>query len=394
MSTLLLVLACAVFAQATSEFMLAGLVGEIAAEFDVPLGTAGSLTSAIAAGMVLGAPLMALAARRMPPRSALCGFLAVFVVVHVFGALTTDFALLLVTRVVAALANAGFLAVALGVAVRSVPSDRTARATAVLLSGTTLALIAGVPAGALIAQFGGWRSTFWVVAALAAVALTVLPLVAVPTPAAAARPSVRAETGVLRRPVVVSTLLVGVLVNGGTFAAYTYLGPLLTDAGGARPGLVPVALAVFGVGAFVGVSLAGRVADTSYRPLVLGGGAALLVGWVVMGLTSDSAVAVTGLAGMLGLVSFAVGSAVIARSLALVPDAPTLGGSFTTAALNLGATAGPLVGGAALAAGPTGPAWAAAGAVALAVVPVAVALRTDRDRRTAGRAHSVEGTPG
>lgn len=157
---LLVVLACAVTALATSEFMLAGLVPDIAADLGVTPLAAGSLTSAFAMGMVLGAPLTALSARRLPPRLALCGFLAAFVAAHVAGALTPGLGVLLVTRVLAALCTAGFLAVALAVAVAAVPPERTARATAALLSSTTVALVAGVPAGALVGQAFGWRATF------------------------------------------------------------------------------------------------------------------------------------------------------------------------------------------------------------------------------------------
>ena len=376
MSLLLLVLACAVFAQATSEFMLAGLVAEIAAEFGVPLAVAGGLTSAFAVGMVLGAPLMALGARRLPPRIALSAFLSMFVAAHILGALTSAFTVLLVTRVLAAFANAGFLAVALAVAVRSVPPERTARATAMLLSGTTLALIVGVPVGALIGQLAGWRATFWVVSALAALAMTVIPIVAMPSPPAGPGRSVAAEFAVLRRPALVLTLLVAVLVNAGTFSVYTYLGPLLTGAGDAPSGVVPIALAVFGIGAFVGVTVAARIADAHYRGLVVAGGAALLAGWVAMGLVSSVATLVVVLAGVMGLVAFAVGSGVIGRSLALAPDAPTLGGSFTTAALNIGAAVGPLAGGAALATSRTGPVWIAAVTVAVAAIPAALVVNT------------------
>lgn len=123
----LYLLGLAVFAQGTSEFMLSGLVPDIAREMGVSVPAAGSLTSAFAAGMVLGAPLMAVLARRWSRRAALLGFLGVFLVIHVVGAVTDSFAVLLVTRVVGALANAGFLAVAVVTAVAMVDADVRAR---------------------------------------------------------------------------------------------------------------------------------------------------------------------------------------------------------------------------------------------------------------------------
>lgn len=162
----LYLLAMAVFAMGTSEFMLAGLLPAIAAELDVSVGTAGLLTSAFAIGMVVGAPLVAALARDWPRRASLLGFVLVFAAAHVVGAGTSSFPVLFGTRVVAALANAGFLAVALTAAATLVPPDRKGRALAVLLSGTTVATIAGVPGGSVLGTMLGWRATFWAVAVL------------------------------------------------------------------------------------------------------------------------------------------------------------------------------------------------------------------------------------
>jgi MFS transporter, DHA1 family, chloramphenicol resistance protein len=344
----LFLLACAVFAQAVSEFVLAGLLPAVAADLDVSLAAAGALTSAFAVGMVVGAPVMALVARRLPARSALAGFLAVFVVAHVVGALTSAFAVLLCTRVLAALANAGFLAVALSAAVRLSPG-RPARATSILLAGTTLALVAGVPLGALLGAAAGWRSTFWVVAALTLPAL--VGVLRLPAGSASAMPDVRTEVRGLRPAV--PTLVLAVLVNGGTFAVLTYLAVLVTP--------VPLALASFGTGAFVGVAVAGRLADTRFRTLLTAGLPMLLATWIALALWPS-----VPLVGMAGALAFALGSGAVARSLALA-DAPSLGGGAATAALNVGAVVGPLLGGVSLTLGPAGPAVVAGALVALAV---------------------------
>ena len=152
MPALLYLLALAVFAQGTSEFVLAGLLPGISHDLGVPLGQAGLLTSAFAVGMIVGAPTMAAISRRLSPRWTLTGFLAVFIVVHVVGALTDDFGVLFATRVLAALANAGFLAVTLSTVSRIVAAERQARALSVILAGTTVALIAG--AGDLTVKIG------------------------------------------------------------------------------------------------------------------------------------------------------------------------------------------------------------------------------------------------
>jgi MFS transporter, DHA1 family, chloramphenicol resistance protein len=151
-------LGLAVFAQGTSEFMVSGLVPGIARDVSVSVGAAASLTSAYAIGMIVGAPVMAALSARWPRRRALAGFLTAFVVVHVIGAVTTNFPVLFGTRVVAAIVNAGFLAVAMSVATALAIPAKQARATAVLLSGVTLSCVAGLPAGTLLGDLCGWRS--------------------------------------------------------------------------------------------------------------------------------------------------------------------------------------------------------------------------------------------
>lgn len=319
------VLGLAVFAQGTSEFMLSGLVPDIARELVVPVGAAGTLTSAYAIGMVVGAPVMAALSARWPRRRALVAFLVTFVAVHIVGALTSDFAVLFATRVVAAVANAGFLAVAMSVV--------GARGAAVLIGGVTLSCVVGVPMGALLGQLFGWRAAFWTVAALS---LPALAFVFRAAPAGARDVDVRRELRELRSRPLRRTLLLGALVNGATFATFAYLAVIATDIAGLSASAVPGLLAAFGAGAFLGVTV--RVPD---RWLF-----ALPAGWLVLVLVSTYPVPLFVATAVLGALSFGVGSALIARVLRLAPGAPSLGGAFATVALNLGAALGPAVAGA------------------------------------------------
>jgi MFS transporter, DHA1 family, chloramphenicol resistance protein len=333
------VLALAVFAQGTSEFMLAGLVPGIAAELSVPVAAAAGLTSAYAIGMVVGAPIMAAWSARWPRRRALAGFLAAFVVVHVVGAVTTDFAVLFCSRVVAAVVNAGFLAVAMSVAVGMAAP---ARATAVLLAGVTLSCVVGVPAGAWLGGVAGWRSAFLAVAALCLPAL-VFVFRAAPRDAAEFRDvQLRKEVRVLWTAR--SVLVRAALVNGATFATFAYLAVIATEVAAVPAGLVPLVLAVFGAGAFVGVTMGGRYGLLRVTGIVL------VLGWVTFAMISTQAVLFHVLAFCLGALSFGVGSALVGRVMQVAADAPALNGASATVALNVGAFAGPLIAGFATAA--------------------------------------------
>lgn len=353
MPVALYLLALAVFVMGTSEFMLAGLVPAIADDLAVSVGSAGLLTSAFAVGMVLGAPVMAAFARRWPARATLVGCVVIFAVCHIVAALTPAFSVLFATRVVAAVANAGFLAVALSTATRLVAPDQKGRALAVLLSGTTIATVAGVPAGALLGTALGWRATFWAVALLCVPAAIGI--------AAGIRGkqrtlpdgtdrdhSLRTELAQLRAPRLLVVMLLGALVNGGTFAAFTYLAPVVTETAGLSAAWVPAALVLFGTGSFLGVVAAGRISDTRPRLLLVLAAPALFVGWVALAVLATHPALLLILVFTQGILAFAVGSTLIARVLYVASSAPTMGGSYATVALNIGAAAGPALGAAAL----------------------------------------------
>ncbi|MYQ39892.1 MFS transporter, DHA1 family, chloramphenicol resistance protein [Streptomyces sp. LamerLS-316] len=388
------VLGLAVFAQGTSEFMLSGLLSSIAGDLHVSLAAAGLLTSAFAVGMVAGAPLTALAGRTWPRRRALLLFLGVFVAVHVLGALTSSYGVLLATRVVGALANAGFWAVALVTALALAGPHRRARATAVVVGGVTVACVVGVPAGALLGGLWGWRAAFWAVA-LVSVPAAIALLVAVPGGRSGGAPQsdARSELRALARPRLLLTLLVMALVQGATFCTFSYLEPLVTRVTGFGAGWVPVVLALFGVGSFAGVTLAGRLADARPDAVVGFGMTALAAGWAALALTAGHPAAALALVLLQGALAFGTGTALITRVFHLAPDAPTMAGSFATAAFNVGAATGPWLGGLALGAGLgfRAPVWvsallmclALAGTAALSVSPDAVRRTLSARRRPA-----------
>ncbi|MBE1587787.1 Cmx/CmrA family chloramphenicol efflux MFS transporter [Nonomuraea angiospora] len=371
-------LGLAVFAQGTSEFMLSGLIPGIARDLQVSIPAAGLLTSAFAVGMVVGAPLMAVLSLRWSRRFALLAFLVTFLVVHVVGALTTSYGVLLGTRVIAALANAGFLAVAMATAVALAPPDAKGRATSALLGGVTIACVAGVPGGALLGEVWGWRSAFWAVAvALVPAIVAVLKSVpsGAPGPSGPAGPRARGELRALRRPRLLVLLLLAGLVNGGTFCTFTYLAPLLTGDTGIASSWMPLMLALFGLGSFAGVTVSGRVADRRPTRLLAICGPALAAGWAVFALAAGAPVPAVVLVFVQGTLSFAVGSTLISQVLYAATGAPTLAGGFATAALNVGATLGPWLGGLTIGAGLglRSPLWVSALLVAAALVTAAVA---------------------
>lgn len=376
----LYLLALVVFAMGTSEFMLAGLVPDISTYFGVPVGTAGLLTSAFAAGMVIGAPAMAALTRRLPVKSTLLGCVTVFAAAHVVGALTPDFTVLFITRVIAAIVNAGFLAVALGAATKLVAPNAKGRAVSILLAGTTVATVAGVPAGAVLGTALGWQSTFWAIALLcvpAAIGIAAGFTTQAGDTSEKDSSSLRMELAQLASPRLVLTMMLAALVNAGTFATLTFLAPIVTGTADLSQWWVSVALVLFGVGSFIGVTVAGRLADARPRVVIMGGGSVLVLGWVALALFATNPVALLGLVFAQGVLGFAVGSTLITRVLYAAAGAPTMAGSYATAALNVGAAVGPILAAAALGVipGALGPVWVAVTTTAAALLLTSPLLR-------------------
>ncbi|WP_202469502.1 Cmx/CmrA family chloramphenicol efflux MFS transporter [Streptomyces sp. SID2888] len=378
------VLGLSVFALGTSEFMLSGLLPPLAEDMGVSIPRAGLLISAFAIGMVVGAPLLAVATLRLPRRTTLVSLIALFGLGQVAGALAPTYGVLFASRVLSALACAGFWAVGAAVAVAMVSEGSRARALAVMIGGLSIANVLGVPAGAFLGEHLGWRSAFWAVAASSAVALvgvvTLIPRIPLPEE----KPRLGREVLIYRDPQVWLAITTVMLAAGGVFCTFSYLAPLLTDVAGLDSGWVPTVLALFGIGALIGTTIGGRVADAHLFGVLLTGTGASTTVLVVLALLGHYATAAVLLSFLLGITSFYTAPALNARLFNVAGAAPTLAGATTTAAFNLGNTGGPWLGGTVIDAGLgfTSTAWAGAALTVTATGAAALSLRLQRRART------------
>ncbi|MQY13036.1 Inner membrane transport protein YdhP [Streptomyces sp. RB5] len=376
------VLGLSVFALGTSEFMLSGLLPEVADDLNVSIPRAGLLISAFAIGMVVGAPVLAGATLRLPRRTTLVGLLIVFGAGHVVGALADSYALLFATRVVSALACAGFWAVGAAVAVSMVPAGARAKAMAIMIGGLSVANVVGVPGGAVLGQAWGWRSAFWAVSVMTAVAvagvLALVPRVPVPKEP----PRLRQELRIYANPQVWLVLGTIALFAGSTFSFFSYLSPLLQDVSGLSESWVPTVLGLFGVGAIIGTVIGGRIADANIFATMYVGLSSVAVTLVLIALLAEHAVAVVILTGLLGVVAFMSAPALNARMFDVAHDAQTLAGATNTSSFNIGNTVGPWLGGLVISAGLGYPAtaWTGAAMAGLGVAGVALQARHGRGR--------------
>ncbi|MGH3244496.1 MAG: Cmx/CmrA family chloramphenicol efflux MFS transporter [Spirillospora sp.] len=376
-------LAFSLFAMGSAEFLLAGVLPAVADDLQISLSSAGALISAFAIGVVIGGPPFAIMTLRWPRRTTLVTTQAVFAAAVAVGLLTDTYAVLLATRFVCGLAYAGYWAVAAVTAIGLVPPDRTARASGVVVSGLGLAMIAGGPAGALLGHFTGWRGGFWGVVALT-VTGAVLSLLAMPaTSAGEEEPSVRRELRVIRRPQIWTVYAIVILSTAAYMVSFNYLAPFLTDVTGVPDVWVPAILALFGIGAFIGLSIGGRIADRWPFHALLTGAIGILGTSVLLAFLAGHALAVVPLVLLLGIAGFVLNPAIYARVFSIASAAPTLAGATTVSAFQLGISLVPVFAGAAFRSGAaiTSVTWIGA-VLAAAVVPAALIDRSNSRRQS------------
>ncbi|MFG3035169.1 MFS transporter [Streptomyces sp. NPDC048253] len=366
-----LVLSVGTFLMGTTEFVIAGLLPEIADDLNVSVSHAGLLITAFATGMIVGAPVMAIATLRLPRRSTLILALAVFALGHLVAALSSSFALVLVARVVTALATGTFWCVGALVATTAAGPAATSRALGMLLGGLTVANVAGVPLGTWLGQLSGWRGPFWVLAALSAAAAAVIGRY-IPADERREAPSVRAEFAALRDVRVWLILSSMTLLMGGVLATYTYISPLLTEQAGLPNGAVPMVLTGYGLGALLGTTVGGRLGDRRPLATLITSAVTTTLVLLLLSVLSPNPVAAVILVTLMGMTGFAATPVLGALALRFSCSAPTLVSGLSGSAPNVGIAVGSWTAGIALTSplAQAGPPLVGTVAVALTLLPL------------------------
>ncbi|MBE8520928.1 MFS transporter [Amycolatopsis sp. H6(2020)] len=375
-------LAFSLFAMGSAEFLVAGVLPAVADDLHITLSAVGAMITAFAIAVVVGGPPMAVLTLRWPRRTTLVVTQVLFAAAVAVSLLTTDFTLILVARFVCGIAYAGFWAVAAVTAISLVPADRTARASGVVVSGLSVAMVVGGPASALISHFTNWRGGFWAVFALT-VTGAILTAVALPATKAAGEPSVRQELRTMKQTQLFAVYAATLLSTAAYMISYNYLAPLLTDVTDLDSAWVPPILTLFGVGAFAGISIGGRIADGRPFQALLIGAIGIAVCSTGLALLAETAFAVIILVLLLGVAGFVLNPAIYGRVFTLATQAPTLAGSTTVSMFQLGISLVPVLAGVSLSAGAglTAIPWIGAG-LAVLTIPAILLDRALNQRRS------------
>jgi len=341
------------FGIGTTEFVIMGLLLQVAADLNVTIASAGLLISGYALGVFVGAPLLTIATSKLPRKTVLIALMLIFTAGNIACALAPNYTLLMLARVLTSLAHGTFFGVGSVVATSMVAADKKASAIAIMFTGLTVATLLGVPAGAWLGHVLGWRATFWAVAAIGLVA-TFIIATQVPAPREALEPiALRDEVKVLARPQVLLGLLMTVLGFAGVFTVFTYIQPLLTRISGFADSAVSPILLIFGAGLVAGNLAGGRLADKRLLQTLVGSLVLLAIVLAVMGFALPSKPLAIVFAGLLGFAAFATVAPLQLRVLQKAEGAgQNLASSFNIAAFNLGNAAGAWLGGAVIEHGP------------------------------------------
>ncbi|WP_089842617.1 MFS transporter [Granulicella pectinivorans] len=345
----LLALAVAAFGIGTSEFVIMGLLPDLAKSFSVSIPKAGVLVSAYALSVTFGSPLIALLLARTERKRALLILMGIFVAGNLLCALAPTYELLLGARVLTALCHGAFFGIGSVVATNIVPYNQRTQAVTLMFSGLTIANVLGVPAGTALGQAFGWRAAFLALIPVGLIALAALYRMVPEQPAEAI--ALKHEFRAVVRPQVQLVLSLSTISSVALFCVFTYIAPMLEVVTHLSPHAVTWVLVLFGVSITVGNLVGGRLGDWRPMPLVLSGLVLLIALFLAMPLAMPHVVPAVVLVFVWGLIHFGAIAPLQSRIVEQAKGAPNLASTLNQGAFNLGNALGASLGGLVLTAG-------------------------------------------
>ncbi|WP_425327523.1 MFS transporter [Pseudomonas nitroreducens] len=344
MPTSLLVLALSAFAIGTTEFVIMGLLPEVAGDLSVSIPAAGWLVSGYAFSVAIGAPIMALLTARLPRKTALLMLMGIFILGNLLCAVAANYGLLMLARVITALCHGAFFGIGSVVAASLVPANRKASAVALMFTGLTLANVLGVPAGTALGQVAGWRSPFWAVTLIGVIALISLWRV-LPKQHDEEAVDMRKEVSALRNGPLWLALGITVLFSAAVFALFTYVAPLLGEVTQVSPRGITWSLVLIGLGLTLGNIIGGRLADWRLGTTLAGVFATMAVVSTVLSWTSAALIPAEITLFIWAAAAFAAVPALQVNVVRVGGAAPNLVATLNIGAFNVGNAIGAWVGG-------------------------------------------------
>ncbi|ARD10598.1 MULTISPECIES: MFS transporter [Pseudomonas] len=346
----LLILALSAFAIGTTEFVIMGLLPDVAADLGVSIPGAGWLVTGYALGVAVGAPFMAMATAKLPRKAALVTLMGIFIIGNLLCALASDYNVLMFARVVTALCHGAFFGIGSVVAAGLVPANRRASAVALMFTGLTLANVLGVPLGTALGQYAGWRSTFWAVTVIGVIALIGL-IRFLPTNRNEEKLDMRAELAAPKGAGIWLSLTMTALFSASMFTLFTYIAPLLGEVTGVSPKGVTWTLLLIGLGLTAGNVIGGKMADRRVSSTLIAVFVSMAVISTALSWTSAALIPTEITLFLWAVAAFAAVPALQINVVTFGKAAPNLVSTLNIGAFNVGNALGAWVGGSVIAHG-------------------------------------------
>ncbi|ALP43567.1 MFS transporter [Aeromonas schubertii] len=339
------ILTLSAFAIGTAEFLIAGILPQVADTLGVTAGQAGNLITVYALAIVFGGPILTLWLARFEKRNVLLALMVLFVIANLIAAYSTDYTTLIVSRILAGLTQGPFYGIGAVVATRMVSEKMAGRAVGQMFAGLTLANVLGVPAGAWIGNAMEWHTSFLAVALLGVIALLAIAL-AIPRQPAEQGGSLGHQLGAFRNWDLIASLLFTVLGWSGFMALYGYIAPLAEQVAGFERESITGVLVVVGLGLVIGNSIGGHSADHSLQRALRIWPLMTLASMLLVGLVAGSQWLFLGAAFLFGVATFANLPAMQMRVMRHGTRAPELAATANISAFNVANALGGVIGGA------------------------------------------------
>ncbi|MGF7047884.1 DHA1 family inner membrane transport protein [Paenibacillus sp. DS2015] len=340
----ILALTVGAFAIGMTEFVIMGLLPNVASDLNVSISSAGQLITSYALGVAIGAPIMTILTRKIPQKMLLSLLMVLFILGNGISVIAPNYTVLMVVRIITALTHGTFFGVGAVIASNLVRPDKRAGAVSIMMAGLTIANIIGVPLGTFIGQHLGWRASFGTIAIIGVVALIgilmFIPQIRLDKPA-----SLSKQIHALIQPKLLLYLLIGALGNASLFTVFTYIAPLLQQVSGFAEHSITWILVLFGCGVTIGNIVGGKLADWKLTPSILGIYLVICVILTVFTFTVHSPVGAVVTVFFWGVASFSVMPGLQVRIMSLAQEAPALASTTSHSAGNLGNATGAFIGG-------------------------------------------------
>ncbi|MCL1127713.1 MFS transporter [Shewanella surugensis] len=341
---ILLALAMCAFCIGTTEFVMAGVLSDIANTFKISVSAAGWLMSGYAFAVVISAPILTAVSINLPRKPVLISLMGLFILGSLISALSPSYQILMLGRIISAFCHGAFLGIGSVVAAHSAPKNKQAHAIALMFTGLTLANVLGMPLGTTLSQYFGWRSMFWVISVLGCISLISL-IILIPNNITIQKTHLKHEIIMFKNPFVWRALLITALGYGGVFTSFAYITPMMTHLAGFSENAIIGLLLLFGIGTFAGNLIGGKAADMALAPALATLLFCLSLTLFIFSVSTQNPITAIILIFLLGLFGFSVTAPMQAQIAKYAENAPTVSSAANISSFNIGIALGTYLGG-------------------------------------------------